>query len=87
MICTGGKIYTDEAIQVSRVVCPDGRGLAMSRSVGDTHFDWYGVTAEPDIKTFDITSADRRVTGSRRLGAAGADEAVVKAATDSRVCA
>ena len=59
ILASGGRLVTDDEIKLTRVVCPDGRGLAMSRSIGDTGFDEYGVSSEAVVSVFDMGASDR----------------------------
>ena len=59
ILSSGGRLVTDDEIKLTRVVCPDGRGLAMSRSLGDTGFDEYGVSSDSVISVFEVGARDR----------------------------
>lgn len=63
LIINGAKVHITRQTGVSsRVYTPKGKGgLAMSRSIGDLLLKPYGVTAEPEVKTFQLTSQDRYV--------------------------
>jgi serine/threonine protein phosphatase PrpC len=59
ILSSGGRLVTDDEIKLTRVVCPDGRGLAMSRSIGDTGFDEFGVSSEPVVSVHEVSASDR----------------------------
>lgn len=63
LIINGAKVHiTSQTGISSRVYTPHGKGgLAMSRSIGDLVLKPFGVTSEPEVNTFDLTSKDRYV--------------------------
>ena len=59
ILAHGGRLVEDKEIGLTRAVAPDGRGLAMSRSIGDTGFDRIGVSSEPVVSVHEVSASDR----------------------------